>query len=97
MEKGPADKTDSWAFFDFEFNCCSSGSTKAANIGPRKAKPDDFIFILFSLAYIPCENSWIVAIIKMAIIQWKKDNSGAPGILIPGKRGTTDGGPEGWI
>ena len=85
LEKGPAAYIESCCFLFFFFNIFSSGSTNAANIGPRNAKPDAFILTLWSLANIPWENSWITATIKIAIIQCQKLNTGSPGIETPVK------------
>ena len=91
FENGPADKTDNCLWVDFFANCFSSGSTNAANIGPKKAKPDDFIFTFAREAYTPWKNSWTTAVINIAIIQCQKDNVGTPGIETPGNTGARTG------
>src|SRR3989338_2082114 len=96
FEKLPAAKTPNWTFLLFFSICFSSGSTKAAGIGPKNANPELLIFMLNNLATTPWENSWIIAIIIKLIIQCKKLNVGKPGaILIPGNTGANAGGASG--
>ena len=67
LAKTPAASIDICVMLSLFTICLSSCSTNAPSIGPKNAKPVDFILTLFALAKIPWANSWLTATITNAI------------------------------